>query len=428
MYLVKIVSKVEEGAIYSTAQKIALTLDTDTAKIEKLLSKEQATVGKAKTLEKAEDVASIFRDAGVKVAVVQEVARVHVVEEESKREVGFLLGLGIFFYPMIFSWFTLRKGYSDRAKKVAFGWLFSLMVFTIVVVAISVVPELNQEEGPSQTESVNILAPTEEGLRTENKPEPQIEPSSEIQSEELALGQVEGGKVSEPFDDNLVFELVVNNNSDNLPVLVGSTNLPNGTKISTSVSNDATGFLGQDTVFVRDGKFEAGPFGPKSGLSIGDYVANARMFAKRQSDSVKGILGEDGSNLIGDLVQKGSLGTVVSIEVPFQIGSEAEVTGYNEALVEEAYTIFQELQVVVQNGRNMEQVRHANPSQCVSEMRPNQAKVKILEEQADHLPFKYFSLKSATISAWSCVNCLPNALQHCDMASSFLEEAGELFE
>jgi hypothetical protein len=34
-----------------------------------------------------------------------------------------LLGIGVFIFPFIFAWFTLKKGYSDRFRAVAFGWL-----------------------------------------------------------------------------------------------------------------------------------------------------------------------------------------------------------------------------------------------------------------------------------------------------------------
>jgi len=39
------------------------------------------------------------------------------------RKVGGLLGLGIFVMPYIFSWFTLRAGYSKTARIVSFAWL-----------------------------------------------------------------------------------------------------------------------------------------------------------------------------------------------------------------------------------------------------------------------------------------------------------------
>ncbi len=56
------------------------------------------------------------------------------------KRVGLLLGIGILIMPYIFSWFTLRKGYSPRTRVVAFGWLaiiflpaFSNVLFHMVL-------------------------------------------------------------------------------------------------------------------------------------------------------------------------------------------------------------------------------------------------------------------------------------------------------
>lgn len=40
-----------------------------------------------------------------------------------KKNVGIILGAGILFLPLIFSWFTLRKGYTKKAKIISFAWL-----------------------------------------------------------------------------------------------------------------------------------------------------------------------------------------------------------------------------------------------------------------------------------------------------------------
>lgn len=46
------------------------------------------------------------------------------------RPVSTLLGIGIFFLPLIFSWFTLRKGHTTKAKVISFAWL----VLTLAIV------------------------------------------------------------------------------------------------------------------------------------------------------------------------------------------------------------------------------------------------------------------------------------------------------
>jgi hypothetical protein len=44
------------------------------------------------------------------------------------RKVGALLGIGILLMPYLFAWFLLRRGYSTRARVVAFGWMVGLVI------------------------------------------------------------------------------------------------------------------------------------------------------------------------------------------------------------------------------------------------------------------------------------------------------------
>jgi hypothetical protein len=43
--------------------------------------------------------------------------------EYIRRHMSIILGLGIFIIPVIFAWFTLRRGHSTVVRIVAFGWL-----------------------------------------------------------------------------------------------------------------------------------------------------------------------------------------------------------------------------------------------------------------------------------------------------------------
>jgi hypothetical protein len=54
-----------------------------------------------------------------------------------KRKVSILLGLGIFFFPFIFSWFTLRRGYSTLARVIVFSWLLISLYFAFNVPDVS---------------------------------------------------------------------------------------------------------------------------------------------------------------------------------------------------------------------------------------------------------------------------------------------------
>ncbi|WP_162874453.1 OB-fold protein [Pseudomonas viridiflava] len=50
------------------------------------------------------------------------------VNAPSTRKVGFLLGAGIVFFPVIFSWFLFRKGHSTLSRVLGFGWLILSLV------------------------------------------------------------------------------------------------------------------------------------------------------------------------------------------------------------------------------------------------------------------------------------------------------------
>lgn len=47
---------------------------------------------------------------------------------EPVRRVGWLLGLGIFLLPLIFAWFTLRRGQTTRARVISFAWLVITLI------------------------------------------------------------------------------------------------------------------------------------------------------------------------------------------------------------------------------------------------------------------------------------------------------------
>ncbi|MGK5087038.1 hypothetical protein WDW86_05725 [Bdellovibrionota bacterium FG-2] len=48
------------------------------------------------------------------------------------RKVGFGLGLGILFFPYVFSWFTLKPGYDPVIRLISIGWLEILTVLLVL--------------------------------------------------------------------------------------------------------------------------------------------------------------------------------------------------------------------------------------------------------------------------------------------------------
>ena len=52
-------------------------------------------------------------------------------QTNATRKVGAALGIGIFLLPWIFAWFLLRKGYSNTARLISFGWMLIIVIFAI---------------------------------------------------------------------------------------------------------------------------------------------------------------------------------------------------------------------------------------------------------------------------------------------------------
>lgn len=53
--------------------------------------------------------------------------------QPSQRSVTPALAIGIFLLPFIFAWFVLGRGYSARARLIAFGWLFGPAAIALVL-------------------------------------------------------------------------------------------------------------------------------------------------------------------------------------------------------------------------------------------------------------------------------------------------------
>lgn len=88
-------------------------------------------------------------------------------------------------------------------------------------------------------------------------------------------------------------------------LLRGTTNLPDGTQLSTSVSSG--GFTGQDKAVVDGGVWRSGPFGPSGGLEPGTYEASVTLpYGRTQPDAIQAQLGRQLEKLQGPLMETNS--------------------------------------------------------------------------------------------------------------------------
>lgn len=53
-------------------------------------------------------------------------------QSSAARKVGAALGIGILVLPWIFAWFLVRRGYSNIARLISFGWMLTVIIFAIV--------------------------------------------------------------------------------------------------------------------------------------------------------------------------------------------------------------------------------------------------------------------------------------------------------
>jgi len=107
------------------------------------------------------------------------------VAAHQKRQVGFLLGLGILFFPLLFGWMLLRKGHSVLSRIVGFTWMALCLVSLIGMGSASKTSYDNyKEKAAAQSSSSN--AP----------------PKQQVQSEPMKA--YTSAKVAQDYDDNTV--------------------------------------------------------------------------------------------------------------------------------------------------------------------------------------------------------------------------------
>lgn len=126
-----------------------------------------------------------------------------------------------------------------------------------------------------------------------------------------------------PLDGDVTIDVNVTELPDRRIRLHGTTNLPTNTNLMLSVEERMQGgFRGQSKCSVAsDGSFNSEAFGPRGGLKDGLYVAEVMMPIPRvQPDNVKKVIGENGENLSGPLVENGSFGVTLSAKKEFTIG------------------------------------------------------------------------------------------------------------
>lgn len=242
-----------------------------------------------------------------------------------------------------------------------------------------------------------------------------------------------------PLQDGVVLKATVQEDTGRRPTVVGETNLPDGTEGIASIQSKTTKKEGSDKFAVQGGRFEAGPFSDGGqGLAPGSYTLDVTIaIAQVQPPQVKAIIGQNGENLRGPLIDRDELGTSVRLSQDFRLDAQGKVTaGADAGAVEkslqaslkEARDILQALRRMERQGREMEALRGDDPEKlrrCGDLMRERQAAAKALGTRAEALPRERYAilLAAAAGELHLCVSCMTRATSQCDIAAGSLRDA-----
>lgn len=241
----------------------------------------------------------------------------------------------------------------------------------------------------------------------------------------------------QPLDKGVVLNFKVETNGTRKPKIVGETNLPDGTELGVSIDSKTVRYNAGSNVFVQNGRFESETFSKNyNDLEAGQYTAEVSMpIAQVQSPAVRAVIGQNGENLKGSLVEKGSLGVTVSTKQPFQLkagGSVLLVENKSEIANAEknAFAVFDALKRLEQQGRGMESLRsnktNENIRECGNLMRERQPIADDLRYKAESLPQPFSTwLTPAAIELKLCVSCASFAMDNCNRAKSSLNQAAK---
>lgn len=118
--------------------------------------------------------------------------------------------------------------------------------------------------------------------------------------------------------------------SDRRIMVAGQTNLPVNANLNVMVERELSSVRWRERTQVdEDGRFQAGPLGPGSGLPDGGYrVSVELMESSIQPENVRQRIGSEGGRLAGDLVQQSrhGLGQIIYYTRRFLIGAEPRRT------------------------------------------------------------------------------------------------------
>lgn len=123
------------------------------------------------------------------------------------------------------------------------------------------------------------------------------------------------------MDEEVVIETDARLDNRRQMQVSGTTNLPEGTQLQVVVERESSRVRWRNRAVVDgEGAFEAGPFGPGSGLPDGIYLIEVNMPpANVQPAAVRQRIGERGEHLAGELVREANHGLGLEVRYRSQV-------------------------------------------------------------------------------------------------------------
>lgn len=206
---------------------------------------------------------------------------------------------------------TVKEKDKEAKKGKRKIWLISLAAAFVCLILIGVTSG-GTDSSESTEEEKNVVE--------------QVEPEDEKIEE----------PTSEPEEQSKEFEVTMNVNArkeGNGVLFDIDTNLPDETVLMLTLSkgdyNTDDSFTAQTKVTVKEGKATSDTFSDKGEPLNGDYDLSISMsLPSTQSDAVREVIGENGENMTGGLVEQSSIGSsnVISALFTVSIGDDVEIT------------------------------------------------------------------------------------------------------
>lgn len=204
----------------------------------------------------------------------------------------------------------------------------------------------------------------------------------------------------------------------------GETNLPNGTELGLTVTNNVFSQHYFVTPVVKNNIFYASGIGHKEGLSIGNYIVEITTpLASLQPKVVQSIIGKNGQFMTGKLVKVDEFGDKSFAYVfPLVLGDSKEIEALEKKQLRKIKKIKSDIESLIVEGRAMEESRNYDIPACIKRMRQNQIKANAVRHSAESLKGHYFGLKSAASEVYFCITCTERSLAACNRTAEKLRE------